>query len=202
MLILVSICLAIFSWMWHELLLIRAGTPVSAGLSYGIASIAAAAAMMSLKISQLWLTVIFIVCILVAHVWRIKFFDFSVESSDAESEYWFFLGACIYVGTFLLSSNWDYRLIFLIMCIPYFVLFKNKLLKYALLGCLFLACSQLLLFNILGYFGLMVNILAKSTLFVLLASMLLSFLENEVPLLKRVLLIFTFVKVNNRNILQ
>jgi len=29
------------------------------------------------------------------------------------------VGAAIYVGTFILSSNWDYRLIFLIFCIPF-----------------------------------------------------------------------------------
>ena len=29
------------------------------------------------------------------------------------------VGASIYVGTFMLSSNFDYRLIFLIFCIPF-----------------------------------------------------------------------------------
>jgi hypothetical protein len=29
------------------------------------------------------------------------------------------VGAAIYVGTFMLSANWDYRLIFLIFCIPF-----------------------------------------------------------------------------------
>ena len=29
------------------------------------------------------------------------------------------VGAAIYVGTFILSSNWDYRLIFLVFCIPF-----------------------------------------------------------------------------------
>jgi hypothetical protein len=30
----------------------------------------------------------------------------------------FRMGACIYIGTFLLGNNWDYRLAFLIFCVP------------------------------------------------------------------------------------
>jgi hypothetical protein len=190
-LILFSFCCVLFAWMLPELLLIRTGIPVSAGLSYGVASITAAAAMTPLKISQTWLTVIFVVVILISHIWKVKFFQFTNQSLDSQSEYWFLLGACTYVGTFLLSSNWNYRLIFLIMCIPYFILIKNEILKNTLLLCLFLSCNQLLLFNVLGYFGLAINILAKCTLFVLLSSMLLTLLESEIPLLKRTMSFFT-----------
>ena len=39
------------------------------------------------------------------------------------------VGSGIYVGTFVLSGNYDYRLIFILLCIPYLLYMKNKYLK-------------------------------------------------------------------------
>jgi hypothetical protein len=47
----------------------------------------------------------------------------------------FWLGAGIYIGTFLLGNNWDYRLMFLLFCIPTLIdwsIQKDK--KYSLVA--------------------------------------------------------------------
>ena len=43
----------------------------------------------------------------------------------------FFAGALIYLGTFIIGSNVDYRLIFLVFLLPYLFLLKNK--KYKII---------------------------------------------------------------------
>ena len=47
-------------------------------------------------------------------------------------EKYFLIGASIYVGTFIIGANVDYRLIFLIFTIPYILDVKNIFLKYCL----------------------------------------------------------------------
>ena len=48
-------------------------------------------------------------------------------------EKFFLIGASIYIGTFLIGANADYRLIFLIFTIPYILDIKNISLKYCLI---------------------------------------------------------------------
>jgi len=40
---------------------------------------------------------------------------------DSTAELFFIGGATLYTATFVLGNNWDYRLIFLILCAPYVV---------------------------------------------------------------------------------
>jgi hypothetical protein len=187
LLISISVCVGILAFMWQELLSIRSGTPVAAGLSYGVASIAAAAAMTPAKIPQSWLTVLLIGCVFVAYAGQFKIFDMRAACEDEQVERWFLLGACIYVGTFLLSSNWDYRLIFLILCVPYLLTIQNPASRYLMLGCALASFNQLALYAVLGFVGLGINILAKCTLFAFLASMLLKLLEVHLTWLHRAL---------------
>jgi hypothetical protein len=61
----------------------------------------------------------------------------SLQSSDERNLTAFCMGASIYVGTFLLGNNWDYRLAFLIFVIPqlsqWFYL-ENKKQRYVAIG--------------------------------------------------------------------
>jgi hypothetical protein len=179
--------LGVLALMWQELVSIRSATPVAAGLSYGAASIAAAAAMTPLKIPQSWVTVSIIICVFIAYGGRFKIFDMRSQCHDEHAERWFLMGACIYVGTFLLSSNWDYRLIFLILCVPYLNEIQNRESRYLMLGCVLVAVNQLALYAALGLVGLAINILAKCTLFAFLSSMVLKLMEVEMQWLRRVL---------------
>lgn len=48
--------------------------------------------------------------------WRGRFRS---VSSEAHDRVFFWSGALIFAGTFLLGSNWSYRLVFLLLCVPF-----------------------------------------------------------------------------------
>ncbi len=188
MLGLAAMSLIVLLCMWQELVLIRAATPVAAGLSYGVASMAAAAAMTPLKLPLAFLIVVMVACVLIVYAIRFDFLKMDASKADVKTVQWFLLGACTYVGTFLLSSNWDYRLIFLIFCIPYILAISEKLPRYLLLACILIASNQLILYFVFGVFGVAVNILAKCVIFAMMGAIVLKILETEIPLLRRFLL--------------
>lgn len=82
----------------------------------------------------------------------------------------FVAGASIYVGTFILSSNWDYRLIFLILCVPF--LMAGSVRFGRLLAVLIIIAMNELLLRRLGVAGLAAVWLSKIGLFVVLGSYL------------------------------
>jgi hypothetical protein len=88
------------------------------------------------------------------------------------------VGASIYVGTFFFASNWDYRLIFLNLCLPFISKIKMGNLKNLLFVLIFLACNQLLLHFLLGAGGVVINTLMKSLCFVLCLIFLLYFMAD------------------------
>lgn len=55
---------------------------------------------------------------------------------------YFLAGASIYIGTFIIGANADYRLIFLILTIPYIMDLDNKKIKYLLLFCYFFSFNS------------------------------------------------------------
>ena len=59
-------------------------------------------------------------------------------------EKYFLAGASIYVGTFIIGANADYRLIFLIFTIPYVINLKNKKIKCLLIFCYFFSFNSFL----------------------------------------------------------
>jgi len=59
----------------------------------------------------------------------------------------FRMGSSIYIGTFLLGNNYDYRLIFLILTIPMLILWIKSDLKISILGIIILVSVLLLMWN-------------------------------------------------------
>jgi hypothetical protein len=57
-------------------------------------------------------------------------------------EKYFLAGASIYVGTFIIGANADYRLIFLLFTIPHIMSLKNKNIKYLLIFCYFFSFNS------------------------------------------------------------
>jgi hypothetical protein len=55
-------------------------------------------------------------------------------------ELFFIGGATLYAGTFVLGNNWDYRLIFLILCVPYVALMPRTL-RYAVMAALLISMN-------------------------------------------------------------
>ena len=83
------------------------------------------------------------------------------------------VGAAIYVGTFILSSNWDYRLIFLIFCIP-FLQQRPFPCARAVILVMLPAMNETLLTYWFGVTGLVVAQLAKTVIFAVLSAYLLA----------------------------
>jgi hypothetical protein len=81
--------------------------------------------------------------------------------------------AAIYVGTFILSSNWDYPLIFLIFCIPFLQQRPFPCARTVILIML-PAMNETLLTYWFGVTGLVVAQLAKTVIFAVLSAYLLA----------------------------
>jgi len=59
-------------------------------------------------------------------------------------EKYFLAGASIYVGTFIIGANVDYRLIFLVFTIPFIMNLRNKKMKYLFIFCYFFSFNSFL----------------------------------------------------------
>jgi len=57
---------------------------------------------------------------------------------------YFIGGSSIYIGTFIIGSNFDYRLIFLIFTIPYIINLKKNFIKFTLIICYVLSLNSFL----------------------------------------------------------
>lgn len=55
----------------------------------------------------------------------------------------FLVVAYVYVSTFILSSNWDYLLIFLILCVPCVMSANDRYLRILIFLSLIIAFNQL-----------------------------------------------------------
>ena len=151
-----------------EFLKIRNGTPTSISLSYGIPSITEAINH-KLKIGlNAWIVALSLIlsAFLTGLSSRVKFL--TVVNFESDNRYRLFLiGASIFMGTFIISSNWDYRLIFLIFCIPFIEKATKKTFKFPILILILLASNQVLLTTIFGtIFGIILCSLSKCLIFV------------------------------------
>ena len=146
---------------------IRNSTPVSAGLSYGSASISAAIqSKLNFNFPAHFISILVLLTASVA--WRLEFLSkrLSFSETNSRAKQMFLVGAYVYVGTFILSSNWDYRLIFLILCVPYVMSANDRYLRIMISLVLVIAFNQIPMHFLLGPIGVGLNILSKVILVV------------------------------------
>ena len=96
----------------------------------------------------------------------------------------FLAGGGIYAATFLLNSNHDYRMVFLIFLIPLIVNLEDKIIKYIFFISIFLSLEVNRLIYFLGFYGGIINTFFKIILFFLVSLVLLDifikkFINNE-----------------------
>jgi hypothetical protein len=157
--------------LWSELSSIRSATPISAGLSYGSLSIAAAAQKyLNITVPSTVYSLIFLVISLVIVTTQKTRELLATINLGSNEETLFLVGSCVYIGTFILSSNWDYRLIFLLFCAPLVLKLELKILRYCLLAALLIAMNQQPMGAMFGKFGYAINILSKTFLLIVLCS--------------------------------
>jgi hypothetical protein len=164
---------AVFAGLWNELAAIRSNTPMTFN-SYGLPTLAANTAFfLSLNLPSwvflgCWAAVI---CstIFVTALYLTKM-EGILRNEGGLGFNLFVVGASIYVGTFIFSSNHDYRLMFLIMCVP-FIETKRFPLSVLLVFLIILAMNQLVLIH-LGGIGIAINWFAKIAIFIVLSAYL------------------------------
>ncbi len=157
-----------------QLAILQANTQISYGLSYGTATITnGLATKFQIDINKWILNIIFFVSALYIYSKYKHLIKFHLMPS-LEIRLCL-IGASIYVGTFFFASNWDYRLIFLILCLPFISQIKMGNLKNLLFAIIFLACNQLLLYFLFGAAGVIINTLIKSLCFILCLIFLFNF---------------------------
>jgi hypothetical protein len=113
-LVLAGLVIVLFAWQWRDFNAIRHSTPISPTLSYGLLSLKAQAAYMSRKFLAFHCVAAGVIA---AIAWLVRpNLDESLMNSKAGQLFSIFAG--IYVFSFAVGSNWNYRLIFLLPTLP------------------------------------------------------------------------------------
>jgi len=150
-------CLGFWLYNVSDLQLIRAGNTALVNHTYGFGSLHSIPKILPSYAGMLWTTnsrwelVFFVACAACAAcVFLIGFIGGKKSSNrgDATVELFFIGGATLYTGTFVLGNNWDYRLIVLILCVPYIVLMP-RVLRYAVMAAIVIAMNYWT-FNYIG----------------------------------------------------
>lgn len=116
-------CLAYFAFTYQDLILISHSTPRAGDLSYGRSVFANRLKgnipeHFSIYVDIVINTLFLIASGLAYFVSKKLLPSNSQEFNALEGKGFFLTGALIYVGTFFIGNNWDYRLIFLMLTIP------------------------------------------------------------------------------------
>lgn len=154
-----------------DLKAIRDGTPVAIGSSYGSLPFA-----ISLSSTLGWNVSSFVISLFLSFL--VVFLILVTKNSswlcwmdaNEKSERMFVAGSSIFIGTFLLGSNFDYRMIFLLLCVPSILNRGSKALKYIFLFLSFSSMSYAPLVALFGVWGSATNLLSKCGLFLVLST--------------------------------
>jgi len=76
---------------------------------------------------------------LIAFISRSKYLDLT-DNSEYKTDL-FIAGGIVFSGTYLITSNWDYRLIFLLFCIPYILSIQSGFVRHSMLIGILLASN-------------------------------------------------------------
>jgi hypothetical protein len=165
-----AVAAAIFACLWDQLATIRLNTPVSCWLSYGLASFADC-----IDNTKFWRLVVTLGATGIATLGLAHCFSRSnaVRPQQGTAFNLMLVGASIYVGTFMSSSNYDYRLIFLIFCIP-FLQSRPFPFARAVIVAILVAMNETLITSWLKLAGLILVWLAEISIFVVFGAYLLA----------------------------
>uniref|UniRef100_UPI0040481511 hypothetical protein n=1 Tax=Limnohabitans sp. TaxID=1907725 RepID=UPI0040481511 len=156
--------------LFPELSAIRSATPISASLSYGSQSLSSAFQIYNIGLTSFTLTVVLISASFVFLMLKKIRVMLTVSNATEREELLFLVGSCVYIGTFILASNYDYRLIFLLLCVPFIMKLEVIPIRFGLAVLLLLALNFMPLAAMLGKLGVTLNILSKVILFITLTT--------------------------------
>jgi hypothetical protein len=160
----------IFAYLGDQLTDIRSATPVGCDIYYGIPSVSRCFRFLGRPFWQLEVLFGAIGLATFALAYSFSRSDAVRPKQDVAFDL-MLVGAAIYVGTFMSSGNVDYRLIFLILCIPFL---QRRPFPYAraVIVVMVVAMNAPLLVSWLAMPGALVAELAKILIFVVLSAYL------------------------------
>jgi hypothetical protein len=182
--ILLLFCLVIFVLYFYKIIFSESGLVVTNDwFSFGSKSTSITFQRYSLiNINHTLISFFLILLSLLTFIKKINFLklEFKKEPNDFY-ERLFLIGSSTFCGLYILQSNYDYKLILLILCVPYITLLKNKFDKYLLLICMIISSNYNLFVNY-PFTGRGINIiipvLSKNILFVMIFALLLKYIIN------------------------
>jgi hypothetical protein len=164
---------AIFAYLWDQLADIHSRVPVECALSFGLPSITDCFIQRGFPPWEPWALFAALGFAVLTLTYYFSKLDAATLKDDPAFDL-LLVGAPIYVGTFMVASNFDYRLIFLILCIPFL---QRRPFPFArtLIVVMLIAMNERLASAWLpkGWWGVVVQ-LAKSAIFVVLSAYLLA----------------------------
>ena len=154
-----------------ELGAISRAQPLRAYLSYGSASFAYGfKAMGHVTVPGPLISAVLVLASLGALLLFARHIRFVQDERFEARRRFFYAGAFVFLGTFVLGSNWDYRLAFLLFCVPLLATLESAAFRRALLAVLLVSLNHSALGTWFGMAGYAVNELTKGVLFVLMAA--------------------------------
>jgi hypothetical protein len=113
---------------------------------------------------------------LIALISRIKSLN---QTSSAEDKTDLFVsGAIIFSGTYLITSNWDYRLIFLLLCMPHILSIQSRFVKHSTLIGIIISSNATFISQNFGLPGLLLCAISKYYIFLMISACLVRELYN------------------------
>jgi hypothetical protein len=162
---------ALFLLLQDELGAIHKAQPMRAYLSYGSPSFSYAFKVMGhVTVPGVLISAVLVIAALGALLLFAHHIRFVQDARFEARRRFFYAGAFVFLGTFVLGSNWDYRLTFLLFCVPLLATLKSAVFRRTLLIVLLVSLNHSALGTWFGLAGYAVNELAKGMLFVLLAA--------------------------------
>jgi len=110
----------------------------------------------------------------------LSFFKKKLTNISYINKEMFLSGGSIFSATFLLGSNHDYRMIFIIFLIPLIVNLNLKIYKYVFFITIILSFEVHRLIYFFGFYGGVINSLAKVILFLLTSIFLLDIIKKNI----------------------
>jgi len=152
---------------YDDLVKIFYNTPRSGDMSFGSYAIEYNLFKhLKLKINSVYISLVLILITFLIYLSIRKKFLANLEFAEESS---FLVGSCIYLCLFVISSSYDYRLVFLLFSIPFILKLKSNIIKYTLLISIVFSSELYRLLVIFGFYGGIMNSFFKLSLFVLLS---------------------------------
>ena len=173
----IILCILYFVIFKNDLYMIANNTPRTGDMSYGTLSITKNLEKhFNIYLNYYYLSFGLVILSLIIYFFlEKKLFKLKNNTEDK----FYFMGAGIFIFSFLINSNFDYRLIFLTFSIPAILKIKNTYFKILVLSSMVISFELHRLIYFIGFFGGVFNSISKIMLFILIISLYLDIIINN-----------------------